>query len=160
MTAGSTVIDASKVDPVATIRDLTQGRGVDICIDAIGMEGHRTPLQKISNVMHGQAGTTEPFEKCLSAVRRGGRVSILGVYGTTYDNVSLGKMLDKGLRVQFGQAPVHNFIDELMVLVNDGKVRAHDIISHRLPLRDAPHGYKVFNDKQEGCVKVVLDPWA
>jgi len=86
-------------------------------------------------------------------------VSIMGVYGTSYDNFPLGQMLDKGLRVQTGQATVHNFIDELMAMVRDGKVRTDDIISHRLPLIDAPHGYRVFNSKEEDCVKVVLNPW-
>lgn len=159
-TAGSTVIDASRVDPVEAVRELTQGRGADVCIEAVGMEAHRGPLKKLSNVLHAQAGTTDTLERCLSAVRRGGRVSVLGVYGTAYDNVSLGKMLDKGLRLQFGQAPVHTFIDELMGFVVGGKVRADDIISHRLPLEEAPRGYKVFNEKKERCVKVVLNPWA
>lgn len=158
-TAGSTVIDASRTDPVEAVRELTGGRGADLCIEAIGMEAHRNPLQKLSNVLHAQAGTTATLDKCLSAVRRGGRVSVLGVYGTAYDNVPLGKMLDKGVRIQFGQAPVHLYIDELLSFVADKKVRGDDIISHRLPLREAPHGYKVFNDKKESCVKVVLNPW-
>ena len=93
-------------------------------------------------------------------MRRGGRVSVLGVFGTNYDNVPLGKILDKGLRLQFGQAPVHTVIDELLSFIVQKKVRADDTISHRLPLQDAPHGYKVFNQKKEQCVKVVLDPWA
>jgi len=159
-TTGATVIDASRADPVEAVRELTQGRGADVCIEAVGMEAHRNPLQKLSSVLHAQAGTTSTLEKCLSAVRRGGRVSVLGVFGTAYDNVPLGKMLDKGIRIQFGQAPVHLFIDELLGFIADGKVRADDIISHRLPLGDAPHGYKVFNEKKERCVKVVLNPWA
>ncbi len=159
-TAGSTVIDATKTNPVEAVRELTGGRGADVCIEAIGMEAHRSPLKKLSNVLHAQAGTTDSLEKCLSAVRRGGRVSVLGVYGTAYDNVQLGKMLDKGVRIQFGQAPVHVLIDELMGFIVDKKVRGDDIISHRLPLTEAPHGYKVFNDKKESCVKVVLNPWA
>jgi threonine dehydrogenase-like Zn-dependent dehydrogenase len=159
-TSGSTVIDATKTNPVEAVRELTGGRGADVCIEAIGMEAHRSPLKKLSNVLHAQAGTTDALEKCLSAVRRGGRVSVLGVYGTAYDNVQLGKMLDKGVRIQFGQAPVHVLIDELMGFIVDKKVRGDDIISHRLPLTEAPHGYKVFNDKKESCVKVVLNPWA
>lgn len=159
-TTGATVIDASKTDPVEAVRELTAGRGADVCIEAVGMEAHRSPLKKLSNVLHAQAGTTETLDRCLSAVRRGGRVSVLGVFGTAYDNVPLGKMLDKGVRIQFGQAPVHVFIDELLGFIADKKVRADDIISHRLPLADAPHGYKVFNDKKERCVKVVLNPWA
>lgn len=158
-TTGAITIDASKVDPVDEIRKLTGGRGADVVIEAIGMEAHRSTLEKISNAVHLQAGTTDALEKCLSAVRRCGRVSVLGVYGTKYANFPLGQMVDKGVRVQLGQAPVQNYIDELMQLVVQGKVRLNDIISHRISLNQAPHGYKVFNDKEENCTKVVLDPW-
>lgn len=157
---GSTTIDASKTDPVAAVRELTEGRGADVCIEAIGMEADRTVFEKLSNLAHGQAGTISALERCFSAARRGGRVSVLGVYGTKYDNVPLGQLLDKGLRVQFGQAPVHAVIDELMELIVNGRVRANDIISHRLPLSEGPHAYRVFNQKEESCVKVVMDPWA
>jgi len=98
-------------------------------------------------------------ELAFSAVRRSGRVSIMGVYGTDYDNFPLGQMLDKGLRVQTGQATVHKFIDELMDMVVSGTLKADDIISHRLPLDRAPDGYRVFNKKLEQCTKVVLKPW-
>ena len=158
-TAGSTVIDASTTDPVDVIRSLTGGRGADVVVEAIGMEAHRTVLDKVSNALHGQVGTIDALEKCFSAVRRGGRISVMGVFATTYDNFPLGKWVDKGLRVQTGQATVQVFIDELLQLIVEKKVRTDDIISHRLPLSSAPHGYQVFNDKAEQCVKVVLDPW-
>ena len=159
-TAGSITIDASKVDPVQAVRELTGGRGADVCIEAIGMEAHRTPFDKVSELLHRQAGTTSSLEKVISAVRRNGRVGVLGVWGTKYDNFPLGQIVDKGIRLQFGQAPVHNFIDELLELVASGKMVGEDIISHRLPLSQAPHAYKVFNEKAESCTKVVLDPWA
>jgi len=159
-TAGSTVINANEVDPVEAVRQHTHGRGADVVIDAIGMEASRSTLEKISNVVHMQTGTISALERCFSAVRRNGRVSVLGVYGTTYANFPLGQMVDKGLRVQMGQAPVHNFIDELLALVSERKVRTDDIISHRLPLSQAPHGYQVFNNKEEACTKVVLNPWS
>jgi len=157
--AGSTVINAADTDPVLAVRELTGGRGADVCIEAIGMEADRSAFEKVSNVLRGQAGTTSTFDKVLSAVRRGGRVSVLGVFGTKYDNVPLGQMLDKGVRIQFGQAPVHNFIDELLDLIVKKEVRADDIISHRLPLDDAPRAYKIFNAKEDECVKVVMNPW-
>ncbi|MGV3622513.1 MAG: zinc-dependent alcohol dehydrogenase [Archangium sp.] len=159
-TAGSTVINASEVDPVEAVRQLTGGRGADVVVEAIGMEADRSAFEKVSNLLHRQAGTTSTFDKVLSAVRRGGRVSVLGVFGTKYDNVPLGQMLDKGVRVQLGQAPVHNFIDELLEAVTKREVRTDDIISHRLSLSDAPRAYKMFNEKEDDCVKVVLNPWA
>lgn len=158
-TAGSVTIDAKEHDPVEVIRSLTGGRGADVCIDAVGMEVHRSALEKASNVLHRQAGSMSTVERCFSAARRGGRVSILGVYGTTYDNFPLGQMVDKGLRVQAGQAPVHAYIDELLELVRGGTVRADDIITHRVSMAEVPHAYDLFNDKKDDCVKVVIDPW-
>jgi S-(hydroxymethyl)glutathione dehydrogenase/alcohol dehydrogenase len=158
-TAGSTVINAAETDPVHAIRELTQGRGADVVIEAVGMEVDRSLIKKLANVVHLQRGSISAIELAFSAVRRSGRVSIMGVYGTTYDNFPLGQMLDKGLRVQTGQATVHNFIDELMDMVGSGKLRADDIISHRLPLEKAPDGYSIFNKKQDNCTKIVLKPW-
>ena len=158
-TSGVDVINAADTDPVEAIRALTGGRGADVVIEAVGMEVDRSLLKKIANVVHLQRGSITAVEIAFSAVRRGGRVSIMGVYGTTYDNFPLGQMLDKGLRVQAGQATVHNFIDELMMMVATGKLKADDIISHRLPIDQAPHGYEIFNKKEDHCTKVVLDPW-
>jgi len=123
------------------------------------MEVDRGLLQKIANVAHLQRGSINAVEMAFSAARRQGRVSIMGVYGTTYDNFPLGQWLDKGLRVQTGQATVHPFIDELMQMIVDGKLKADDIISHRLPLEKAPDGYRMFNKKENDCTKVVLKPW-
>jgi threonine dehydrogenase-like Zn-dependent dehydrogenase len=158
-TAGAQVVNASESDPVERIRELTQGRGADVVIEAVGMEVDRSLLKKIANVAHLQRGSITAVELAFRAARRSGRVSIMGVYGTTYDNFPLGQWIDKGLRVQCGQATVHNFIDELMEMVVSGKLKADDIISHRLPLDQAPHGYSIFNKKQENCTKIVLNPW-
>jgi S-(hydroxymethyl)glutathione dehydrogenase / alcohol dehydrogenase len=91
---------------------------------------------------------------------RGGRVSVVGVYGTTYDNFPLGQMFDKGLAVRGGQAVVQSVIDELLQLIESGKLVTDDIISHVLPLEQAPHAYQIFNQKEDNCVKVVLEPHA
>lgn len=83
----------------------------------------------------------------------------MGVYGTTYDDFPLAQMLDRGLRVQTGQASVHNFIDELMQMIVSGELQPDHIISHRLPLDKAADGHRMFNTKEENCTKVVLKPW-
>jgi S-(hydroxymethyl)glutathione dehydrogenase/alcohol dehydrogenase len=158
-TAGAEVINAAETKTADAIRALTHGRGADVVIEAVGMEVDRNLLEKISNVVHLQRGSISAIELAFSAVRRSGRVSIMGVYGTTYDNFPLGQWIDKGLRVQTGQATVHNFIDELMEMISSGKLSTDDIISHRLPLERAPHGYEIFNKKEEKCTKVVLKPW-
>lgn len=157
-TAGSITINARDEDLVQQIRALTDGRGVDIAIDAVGMEAKRTVGEKISNIFHAQAGSIKALETAISAVRRGGHIGGLGVYGLPYDNFPLGQIFDKGLHLHFGQAPVQDSIDGLLEWVKGGKIRLDDIITHRLPLAEAPRGYQVFNDKEEDCVKVVLTP--
>lgn len=157
--AGAHVVNASESDPVEAIRQLTGGRGADVVIEAVGMEVERGLLKKLANVAHLQRGSITAVETAFSAVRRQGRVSVMGVYGTSYDNFPLGQMLDKGLRVQTGQGTVHNYIDELMGFIVDGKLEPDDIISHRLPLERGPEGYRLFNKKHDSCTKVVLSPW-
>jgi alcohol dehydrogenase len=157
----SETIDADDEDPVERIRELTNGRGADVCIDAVGMEAeHKLGViaRVVDVVVKHQAGSLHVFEKCMSAVRRGGTVSVVGVYATTHDNFPLGQMFDKGVKVWGGQAPVHKYIDKLIGLVESGKVRLDDIITHTLPLDEAPHGYDIFNKKEDDCVKVVLKP--
>jgi len=92
------------------------------------------------------------------AVRRMGTVSIMGVYGSTYDNFPLHRLFDKGITLKMGQAPVLNYIDHLIDLVTE-KVVLEDIITHTLPLSEVTRGYEIFDKKEEDCVKVVLKPW-
>src|SRR5690606_5578208 len=92
--AGCEVVDAKENDPVEVIRSLTDGRGADVCIEAVGMEPDRSMLEKLSNVLHLQRGSITAVELAFSAARRGGRVSVMGVYATTYDNFPLGQWLD------------------------------------------------------------------
>lgn len=157
-TANAETINAAEVDPIQAIRDLTDGRGADVCVDAVGMEADRTILDKVSNVMHGQAGSIKVFNNAVSAVRRGGTVTVVGVYGMPYDNFPLGQIFDKGITLAFGQALVHRYIDDLIGWVETRKIRLDDIITHRLPLDQAPHGFDIFNKKEDNCVKVVLKP--
>jgi alcohol dehydrogenase len=82
----------------------------------------------------------------------------MGVYGSPYDNFPLHRIFDKGITIKQGQAPVLNYIDKLIDLVSTGKVVLDDIITHTLPLADATHGYKIFDEKEDDCVKVVLKP--
>ncbi len=157
-TANSETINAADVDPIEAIRDMTDGRGADVCVDAVGMEADRSLGDKLANVWHAQIGSIKVLKNCISAVRRGGFVSVVGVYGIPYDAFPLGQIFDKGIKMAFGQAPVHKYIDELIRLLIDGKIRLDDIITHRLPLTEAPKGYEIFCEKKDGCVKVVLNP--
>jgi threonine dehydrogenase-like Zn-dependent dehydrogenase len=145
-------------DPVEAIREMTNGRGADVVVDAVGMEANRNILQKATNLVHFQMGTLNALKLCFSAVRRGGKVTIVGVYGTNYDNFPLGQLIDKGITIWGGQAPVQNYIDELIQLVKEKKVFLDDIITHRLPLAEGPHAYHLFNAKEDHCLKVILKP--
>jgi threonine dehydrogenase-like Zn-dependent dehydrogenase len=144
---------------ISMIRDATEGRGADVCIDAVGMEPSRSMMEKAKAVLDMEKGSIKVVKACVSAVRRGGIVSILGVYGTTYDNFPLGQLFDKNVTIRCGQAPAHKYVDTLLSYVAEGKVRLNDIITHRLPLTQIEHAYSIFQRKEDNCVKVVLDPW-
>lgn len=156
--AGAHTVNASDGNAVDQIRDLTGGRGADVCIDAVGMEADRSIAEKLGNVVQLERGSINALRLAISAVRRGGRVSVVGVYGTTYDNFPLGQIFDKGLQILTGQAHVHKYIDQLLDWVEQKKIRLDDIITHRLPLDEAPHAYDIFNKKEDNCVKVILKP--
>ncbi len=156
--ADAQTINGKNNDPVEAIRALTNGRGADVCVDAVGLEADRSVLDKLSNVAHLQTGSISVLKAASSAVRRGGVLSVVGVYGMAYDNFPIGQWFDKGITVKCGQAPVHKYIDELIELVESGKIRLDDIITHRLPLEEAPHAYNIFCKKADNCVKVVLKP--
>jgi threonine dehydrogenase-like Zn-dependent dehydrogenase len=157
-TANAETIDASKDDPIEAIREMTEGRGADVCVDAVGMEANRKLKDKLANVWHAEIGSIKALKNCFSAVRRGGHVSVLGVYGMPYDNFPLGQIFDKGIHLHLGQAPVQKYIDQLMGYLEADQIRLNDIISHRLPLQEAPHAYEIFSEKKDNCVKVVLSP--
>jgi threonine dehydrogenase-like Zn-dependent dehydrogenase len=156
--AQAETINVDEVDAVLAIRSMTEGRGADVCVDAVGMEAHRTLFDRMSNALHAQVGSTAALRLALSAVRRGGVVSVVGVYSAPYDNFPLGQIFEKGIKLRAGHAPAHKYVDELVRLIVDGHLRADDILTHRLPLDRAGHGYSIFNKKLDGCVKVVLSP--
>ena len=151
-------LNPNEVDIVSAIREMTGGRGADVCVDAVGFEPERTLMDKAKAVINFEKGSIKVLEMCFEAVRRMGTVSIMGVYGSPYDNFPLHRIFDKGITIKQGQAPVLNYIDHLIDLVKEEKVVLDDIITHSLPLNEATHAYKIFDEKQEDCVKVVLKP--
>lgn len=152
------VINFKENDPAEIIREMTNGRGADVVVDAVGMEAERTFFDKAAQLVHLEAGTLNALKMCVRAARRGGTVSVVGVYGTTYDNFPFGQIFDKGLKLIGGQAPVHTHIDYLMSLVKDKKVFLDDIITHKLPLEKIAEAYQMFNNKEDNCMKVILKP--
>jgi len=152
------ILWSDEKEVVEKIRQLTHGRGADVCIEAVGFEPERNLLDRAKAVFNFEKDSVKVLEACMSAVRRGGIVSVLGVYPYNYDNFPIGQFFDKGLILRGGQAPVHKYIDELLKYVVDGKVVLDDVITHRLPLTEVAHAYDIFKNKEEDCVKVVLDP--
>jgi len=151
-------INPHEVDPVEIIRQMTNGRGADVCVDAVGLEAERSFFDKVKATVNFEKGTMKVLENCVKAVRRAGTVTVVGVYGTAFDNFPLHTIFDKGLKLQFGQAPVHKYIDELIPLVEEGKVILNDILTHTLPLTEVSHGYEIFKKKEDNCVKIILKP--
>jgi S-(hydroxymethyl)glutathione dehydrogenase / alcohol dehydrogenase len=152
------VLNPHKVDVVEAIREMTSGRGADVCVDAVGVEAERSTFEKIKATINFEKGTVKVMETCFEAVRRGGTVTVVGVYGSPYDNFPIHRIFDKGLTIRMGQAMVQKYIDKLIDLVKDGTVVLDDIITHEIPLLEASRGYDMFKHKEDDCVKVVLKP--
>ncbi|MEV4254679.1 zinc-dependent alcohol dehydrogenase [Spirillospora sp. NPDC049652] len=172
---GIETIDASAVSDVpAAVRDLTDGRGTDGVIDAVGMEAHGSPVAKAAQTLTGMLPDRAAAElmtragvdrlsvlyQAIETVRRGGTISLSGVYGGMSDPLPMLRMFDKGITVRMGQAHVKRWIDELMPLVADDAdpLGVADLATHRIPLAEAPHGYEIFQKKQDGAIKVLLTP--
>ncbi|PPI25358.1 zinc-dependent alcohol dehydrogenase [Rathayibacter sp. AY1B5] len=161
-------------DITAQLRDLTDGRGPDSVVDAVGMEAHGSPVGSFAQSMAGllpdpiarKAMDTVGVDRLaavhasLDLVRRGGTVSLSGVYGGEADPMPLKSMFDKQVTVRMGQCNVKRWIDDLLPLVEDSTdpLGVMDLVTHRAPLEDAPALYETFQKKEDGCIKVVLHP--
>ena len=174
---GIETLDPSDLDDVpGTLIGLVDGRGPDSVIDAVGMEAHGSPSAKAAQKITGLLpdALAKPFMKsagvdrlaalhtALKGVRRGGTVSLSGVYGGEADPMPMLEMFDRQVQLRMGQANVRRWLDDLLPLVEDpaDPLGVMDLTTHRLPLDRAPEAYATFQRKNDGCIKVVLDPWA
>jgi threonine dehydrogenase-like Zn-dependent dehydrogenase len=172
---GVDVLDLRERDNVAeTIRELTDGRGPDSVIDAVGMEAHGSPVGKLAQQMATllpDAVAEKMIEKAgvdrltalhlaIDIVRRGGTISLIGVYGGVADPMPMLTLFDKQIQLRMGQANVKRWIDDLMPVVTaDGDpLGLESFATHRLPLAEAPRGYDIFQKKEDGAIKVLLRP--
>ncbi|MDQ3886343.1 MAG: zinc-binding dehydrogenase, partial [Actinomycetota bacterium] len=172
---GIEVLDSDNHDDIpAALRDLTDGRGPDSVIDAVGMEAHGAPgaefAQKLTGLLPDavaaplmqQAGVDRlsVIYQCIESVRRSGTISLSGVYGGATDPMPMLQMFDKGIKVTMGQAHVKRWITDIMPLLTDDTdpLGVTDLATHRMPLADTPHGYEIFQKKQDGAIKVLLTP--
>jgi threonine dehydrogenase-like Zn-dependent dehydrogenase len=160
-------------DIVGQIRELTDGRGPDSVIDAVGMEAHGAPVAKLAQTMTGflpdavaaklmeRAGVDRlsAFQLAIELVRRGGTISLIGVYGGQADPLPMLTLFDKQIQLRMGQANVKRWVDDIMpLLMNGDPLGVDDFATHRAPLDQAPELYEKFQKKQDGVVKVLLQP--
>jgi threonine dehydrogenase-like Zn-dependent dehydrogenase len=157
------------------VRELTEGRGPDSVIDAVGMEAHGSPGAAVAQrvAAHLPDAVTEPLMKragldrlaalytAIETVRRGGTVSLSGVYGGMADPLPMMSLFDKQIQLRMGQANVKRWIPDIMpFLTEEDPLGVEEFASHRLPLREAPAAYEKFQQKADGAVKIMLKPWA
>ena len=170
---GAEVVEATATNPVGEILESTDGRGADAVIDAVRMEAHGAALAKLAQKAAGllpdaaarmliEKAAVDPLAALTNAirsVRRGGTLSISGVYGGAIDPLPMMELFDKGVQIRMGQTHVKRWVEEIMPLLLDGDpLGTEELATHRLPLEDAPRGYELFQRKEDGAIKVVLQP--
>jgi threonine dehydrogenase-like Zn-dependent dehydrogenase len=170
---GVQVFDLEEGDVIAKIREETDGRGPDAVIDAVGMEAHGAPIGKLAQSLAGllpdaaaqkliETGGVDRMSAlnlALELVRRGGTVSLSGVYGGTADPMPMMNMFDKQIELRMGQANVKRWVDDILPLLTDeDPLGVDDFATHRVPLAEAPEAYEMFQKKDDGAIKVVLTP--
>ncbi|MGO1049098.1 zinc-dependent alcohol dehydrogenase [Crossiella sp. CA198] len=170
---GIEAIDVRSADLVEQIRDRTDGRGPDAVIDAVGMEAHGSPVGRIAQQLTAllpdalavklmrTAGVDRlhALHLAIELVRRGGTISVSGVYGGMADPLPMLTLFDKQIQLRMGQANVRRWVDDLLPLLGDDDPLGTDgFATHRIPLAEAPRGYEMFQKKQEGAIKILLTP--
>jgi threonine dehydrogenase-like Zn-dependent dehydrogenase len=174
-TRGIEVLDLSKheQDLPDVVREMTDGRGPDSVIDAVGMEAHGSPVGKLAQQMvgilpdaigqklmeKGGVDRLNAFYAAIDIVRRGGTISLIGVYGGTADPLPMLNLFDKQIQLRMGQANVKKWVPEIMPLLTDqDPLGVENFHTHKLPLSDAPRAYEIFQKKQDGAIKILLKP--
>jgi threonine dehydrogenase-like Zn-dependent dehydrogenase len=172
---GVEILDLREHDEIdESVRQVTAGRGADSVIDAVGMEAHGSPLGKLAQQMasllpdavaaamieRASIDRMSVLHAAIDAVRRGGTISLSGVYGGKLDPIPMMDLFDKQIQLRMGQANVKRWIDDLMPLVSgdDDPLGVTDLATHHLPLEDAPRAYETFQKKQDGSIKILLHP--
>jgi threonine dehydrogenase-like Zn-dependent dehydrogenase len=159
---GAEILNYHDVKVREALTEMTGGIGPDAVIDAVGMESHGFTFDNVVDAFKTSVklGTdrTHVLREVILACRKGGRVSIPGVYGGMADKFPIGALMEKGLTVKTGQTHVQKYMPQLLAMIGEGKIDTTYIISHRLPLEDAPKGYKMFKEQQNEVTKVVLKP--
>jgi threonine dehydrogenase-like Zn-dependent dehydrogenase len=161
---GAITINFEDESVVERLNELTQGKGPEKCIDCIGMESHVMPsapdtvLDRAKQMMMMENDRPHVLRQMIYVCRPGGIISIPGVYSGLADNIPLGQMMNKGLTIRTGQTHVNRWTDDLLRRIEEGQIDPSFVITHTVSLEDGPEMYRVFRDKQDNCIKVVLKP--
>lgn len=157
-------LNFEETDVVEELHQMTGGRGPDSCIDAVGMEADGTGIEDIydtvKQTLRLESDRSSALRQLIKACRKGGTLSIPGVYSGFVDKMPMGAVFAKGLTMRTGQTHVHKYVQPLMELIEEKELDSTFIITHRMALDDAPQGYRIFRDKQDSCVKIVMNPKA
>jgi threonine dehydrogenase-like Zn-dependent dehydrogenase len=149
-------------DLIEHLKQITGGRGPDSVMDAVGMEAHGTGIShlydKVAETLKMETERATALRQAIQACRKGGTVSIAGVYGGILDKIPMGAAFNKGLQFKMGQTHVHRYLPGLTDAILRGDIDPSFVITHKVSLEDAPEMYKTFRDKEDGCIKVVLKP--
>jgi threonine dehydrogenase-like Zn-dependent dehydrogenase len=161
--AGYETINFEDVDVRSRLLELTGGRGPDKCIDAVGMEaahgsGHINAYDRVKQATRSETDRPHTVRQAILSCRSGGVVSVIGAYGGLVDKFPLGAFMNKSLTLRTGQCHVHRYMKPLLGRIERGEIDPTRIITHRLPLEEAPRGFEIFRNKQDNCEKVVLTP--
>jgi len=156
------VINYQETDVIERLKEMTGGLGPDACIDAVGMEAHGTAIDavydRVKQAVYLETDRPHALRQAIQACRKGGTVSIPGVYGGFLDKFPLGAAFNKGLTLKMGQTHVQRYMRPLLERIQKGEIDPSFVITHRMRLEDAPKGYEMFRDKEDNCIKVVLKP--
>ena len=158
--AGAETINYEEVNELEALPQMTGGRGPDHCIDAVGMEGHAPGLEgaydKLKTNLFLETDRPAALRHAIMACRSGGTVSVAGVYSGFIDKFPMGVIVNRSLTLRSGQCHVQRYMRPLLERIQNGEIDPSFVISHRLPLRNAPEGYEKFVHKEDNCLKVVL----
>ncbi|MDQ3978968.1 MAG: glutathione-dependent formaldehyde dehydrogenase [Actinomycetota bacterium] len=162
--SGAEVLNYEDVDVNLALKDLTGGRGPDACIDAVGLEAHHgsAPIQAYDRVKQAVRMETErphALRQAITCCRSGGIVSVIGAYGGVVDKFPIGAVMNRSLTIRSGQCHAHRYMKPLLEHIEAGRIDPTFIVTHRLPLDEAPAAYHTFKHKEDECVKVVLQPF-
>jgi threonine dehydrogenase-like Zn-dependent dehydrogenase len=156
------VLNYEELDVGEALKEMTGGRGPDSCLDAVGMEAHGTDAMafydKAKQAVRLETDRPTALRQLLVACRKGGHVSLAGVYGGFLDKVPMGAAFNKGLTLKMGQTHVHRYLRPLLEHVQNGDIDPSFVITHKMSLEEAPTGYEIFKHKKDNCIKVVLKP--